>query len=297
MKKILLFLALLLLFKVEGRAQYQFFQEKTNIVVFSGLVDRLESRQLAGYAGLYLDATILRSRDGHWLFGAFGQISGSQNKDPSLKMKTSDYEFGGGVFLGNYNPDFSPNFQSFFGFSSGLIMQKDRFEKQEGANNFSSFQGDLFFRNEINLNFLKRNEDDKWFHRTQLQVRYKKAIKTDKDAFWNDEKIEATPWNKDYLEVILKENIFRDKLKNVTYWTPKIVGYYSHAWGDSRSFYGLGVETSLYKIFRDDFLSLGILFKGSHRFTDNYIIISLNLNLNSLIRRKGSKDFKVKTYH
>ncbi len=288
MKKIILFCAFLL-FRTEMVAQYQFFQEKTNLVLFSGIVDRQNFDQVGAYYGLYSDLTVYKTKNHQWLFGGFAQVSGGQNKSPSY----SDYEYGGGLFLGNYNPKFSSNFQSFSGFSLGLTQQKDRQENYTGPNLFSSWQKDLFLKSELNLNFLKKEENDKWFPRTQIQLRYKKSLNSERVSLWNDEVIETSAWNKDYFEFIFKESIFKDKLKNLVYWSPKLVSFYSHSWGDSRSFYGLGLETSLFKKYRDDFLSLGVLFKGSNRFSDNYLIVSLNLNISSLITKRGSSKFKI----
>lgn len=291
MKKIILFCSLLL-FKIEASAQYQFFQEKTNLVFFSGIVDRQKSDQISSYYGFYGDLTMYKSKNQQFLLGTFFQISGSSLSSNDLALKNSDYEVGGGFFLGRYNPNFSSNFQSFSGLSLGITQQRDRFSVVSYDGVFTSWQRDYFLKSELNINFLKKIESKKWFSRAQFQLRLKKSLKADKFSFWNKKEIESLIWNKDYLELIFKESVFRDKFKNNTYWSPKIVSFYSYAWGDSRSFYGLGLEGSLFKRYRDDFLAVGILFKGADSFRDNYLIISLNLNINSLIK-KGSSKFKI----
>lgn len=285
MKKIIFFLCLFLSFQVIAQTATEksppnLFQNKKNLSLFSGLV--LGNKGHIGtYVGLYGDLTL--NKNPYFMNGIFAQVSRSGGKRDSYS--DHNYEYGGGYFFGFYRPEFSKNFQSFFSSNIGLLVQKDK--QLDGF--YSARQNDLFLKLDANLNFLKKNRFDKWFPRTQIEARYKNSLKASKIAFWEDEMISPDVWSKDHLEIIFKQSLFRDRFSKGTSWSPKIVGYYSHAWGDGRSFYGVGIETSLFKMFRDDFLSLQVLYKRNNKFTNNYLVVGLNFNLMNLTKQKNTK--------
>lgn len=281
MKKIIVFLLTLILI-VQARAQapeqpaLTSFYNRSNLTLFTGLVTGNKGH-LGHYYGAYGDITL--NKNPNFMHGVFAQIAQSGGRKDSYR--DGNYEFGGGYFLGLYKPELSEKFQGFFSSNIGLLVQKDH--QEDGF--YLAKQNDLFLKLDVNLNFLKRNEFAKWFPRTQIEARYKNSIRSSKVGKWKDEVISTDPWNKNYLEVIFKQSVFRNKFSKGVLWSPKIVAYYSHAWGDSRSFYGLGLETSLFKMFRDDFLSLQILYKESNNFSQNYLVIGLNFNILNLLKK------------
>ncbi len=285
-KIIFLILVFLLALGYEVKAQYEFFQEKTNFVFFSGLVKHQQSDQLGAYYGLYADYLAYKSSDHRLSFGPYGVISRSDSRYQARNGFNRNLEYGGGVSLGYYEPSFSFRYQSFIGASFGIIQGKEKqeFKKKDGF--FEAWQKDLYLSGSLNFNLLKTfGLRPDLFPRSQIQIRYKKPIKSEKVAYWNSGPVETYVWDKTYLEVLAKQNLYKDLLswRSNIYYSPKIVAFYSHSKGASQNFYGLGAEVSLFREYRDDFLSVGALYKVSRRFYDNYFVISLNLNLSSLI--------------
>jgi len=287
-KIIFLVLFLLLIFGFKAKAQYEFFQEKTNFVFFAGTVKHQQTDQFGGYYGLYADYLAYKSPDHRFSAGPYGVISRSDSRYQGRNGINRNLEYGGGISLGYYEPELSFRYQSFVGASLGLIKSKEKQELQQSDGSFEAWQEDLFLSASLNFNLLKAFAlRPDLLHRSQIQVRYKLPISSAKTAYWNSKEIETYVWDKTYLEVLAKQSLYKDLLtwKSNIYYSPKLIGFYSYSKGDSRAFYGLGLETSLFKEYRDDFLSLGILYKVSRRFNDNYFVVSLNLNLSSLLSK------------
>lgn len=289
MKKTLILSCLLLfVFTYKASGQYEDFQERSNLVVFSGLVDRLESDQLGWYYGVYVDYLIYKSLDSRWSFGPYGLISRSDYHYDNQSALHRALQYGGGISLGYYEPNFSFKHQSFIGFSLGLSTVKEKQEVFHDDGLFEAWQKDMFLNGNINFNLLKVcGINPNLFPRSQIQLRWNTPLESTRTAYWNSKPITTSIWDKGYLEVIAKQNLYQSLLswKGSTLYSPKLVGFYSHSNGDDREFYGLGLEISLFKEYRDDFLSLGFLYKESPKFKDEYFIISLNLNFSSLFRK------------
>lgn len=277
---------ILFAFLLESKGQYEFFQEKTNVVIFSGIVTHQQSDQLAGYYGLYVDYLAYKSLDHRFSMGPYGVISRSDQVYQLRNGLNRNLEYGGGLSLGYYEPNFSFRHQMFLGSSIGITAQKEKQEVIHNDGYFEAWQHDKMLSLSLNFNLLKLyGIRPDVFHRTQFQVRYKKPFSASKIAYWNSSPIETYVWDKTYLEAMLKQNVYKGQLsyKNDIYYSPKLVTYYSYSKGDSRPFYGLGTELSLFREYQDDFLSLGALYKVSRRFNDNYFIISLNLNIGRML--------------
>lgn len=253
------------------------FYSRSNLVAFTGLVTGDKGHK-GHYYGLYGDITL--NSDPYFMNGIFFQASRSLGKKDAYS--NGNYEFGGGYFLGLYRPDLFKNYQFFYSSTIGLLVQKD---KQEDGH-YESQQEDLFLKLDLNFNFMKRNEFSQWFPRSQLEIRYKNSIKSSKEASWKNELSSAETWNKDYVESVFKQSIFKKRLKDDVYLSPKVVAFHSYSWGDKSSYYGIGLEMSLFKRFRDDFLSLQILYKGNDKFARDYFSVGLNLNISNLLKKK-----------
>ena len=285
-KKLFFFLlSLLLAFGLKVQAQYEFFQEKTNFVFFAGTVKSEQTDQLGHYYGLYADYLAYKSNDHRFSVGPYAVISRSDSRYQEANGLNRNLEYGGGLSFGYYEPDFSFRYQSFLGFSFGITkgVEKQELQMREGL--FEAWQDDLFFSGSLNFNLLKAfGTRPNLFPRSQIQLRYKTPISSDKVAYWEGRGIETYVWDKTYLEVLAKQSIYKDLLtwRSNIYYSPKLVFSYNYSKGDKRDFYGLGLEISLAREYRDDFLSLGVLYKVSE-ITDNYFIVSLNFNLSSFL--------------
>lgn len=290
MKKKLLFLILTLLFAIgsEVKAQYELFQEKTNFVFFAGTVKSEQTDQFGQYYGFYADYLAYKSADHRISFGPYGVISRSDSRYWGGKAFNRNLEYGGGLSFGYYEPDFSFRHQSFLGFSLGIIKGTEKQERLLKEEMFEAWQNDLFLSGNLNFNLLKAfGTRPNLLPRSQIQVRYKHPLKATKVAYWEREPIETYAWDKSHLEILAKQSIYRDILiwRSNIYYSPKLVLSYNYSKGDKRDSYGLGFETALAREYRDDFLSLGILYKVSENFTDNYFIVSLQFNLSSLLAK------------
>jgi len=294
MKKKLFFvfaLGLLLTFQVKSvNAQlYDKFQEKTNLVFFSGLVYKQNNPTDKGvYYGVYADYLAFKSSSGHLSFGPFAVLSCSSSQY-SLGNGLNEYEnYGGGISAGFYNPDFSFKHQIFIGMSLGLNYGRERQQVKEATGIYQAVQEDVFLNTGLNFSILKSfGLQPDLFPRSQIQFHLKLPLKSTKEAYWNNEAIQNEPWDKTYFEVIAKENIFQAPIgwRQEFFYAPKLVGFYSYQAGDSRSYYGLGAEVSLRREYRDDFLSLNVIYKESQSFECNYWIVGLNFNLSSLLKK------------
>jgi hypothetical protein len=284
---------LLLAFKVqEVRAQdFMGFQEKTNLVLFSGIVDKTNSPNLGCYYGTYLDYRAFKSANDQWSFGPFLVVSRSDSRYSAENNGTGlnkNADYGGGISGGYYNPEISWRYQSYVGASAGLSYGQERQEVTQSAGVFTALQKDVFLNLGLNFNLLKSfGLKPDLLPRSQLQFRYKLPIKSSKVAYWNKEEVSTSPWNRAYLEVIGKQNIFQAPLnwRQEIFYAPKLIALYNYQAGDARSFYGLGAELSLRREYRDDFFTINVVCKGSQGFQDNYWIVGLNFNLSTLLKR------------
>lgn len=290
MKRKLLFLILTLLFAIgsEVKAQYEFFQEKTNFVFFAGTVKSEQTDQFGYYYGFYADYLAYKSADHRFSFGPYAVISRSDSRYQGDNGLNRNLEYGGGLSFGYYEPDFSFRHQSFLGFSLGIIKGTEKQELQMKEGMFEAWQDDLYLSSSLNFNLLKAvGTRPNLFPRSQIQFRHKHPLKSTKVAYWEEKAIETFVWDKSHLEILAKQSIYKDILtwRSNIYYSPKLVLSYNHSKGDNRNFYGLGFETSLFREYRDDFLSLGILYKVNEDFNDNYFIISFQFNFSSLLAK------------
>ncbi|MDA3802486.1 MAG: hypothetical protein PF488_01130 [Patescibacteria group bacterium] len=290
-KKIIVIIVLVALANSAFSQFEEYFREKSNVVFFSGLVFKQDSRQRGSYYGAYLDYQIFKSDNGKWTFAPYGVISRS-NSDLIIST-IKKFSYGGGLTAGYYEEDFSFRHQLFAGLSLGLKRDEELSETINRKGRYIGVQKDLLLNTSLNLNLLKSfGLNENLFPRSQLQITWMKSIIADKKAVWKEGGesellTDQYPWNKEYFEVLAKQNIIKipiDYIHNF-YFTPKLVGHYSYLAGDNRSFYGIGTELAIHRAYRDDFLTLGALYKVSRRMTDNYFILSLNFNLTSLLRR------------
>lgn len=295
MKKAI-FVALILMFGFIDSAYSQledYFREKSNLVIFSGLVFKQDSKQQGLYYGAYLDYQIFKSDNGKWTISPYGVISRS---DAHINSSvTKQFSYGGGLQTGFYEANLSFRHQLFTGFSLGLKWEEElnTTESLKGSGRYVGVQKDLMLNTGLNLNLLKSFAlRPELFSRSQLQLTWLIPLRTNKQAVWQSEKgnellNDTYSWNKGYFEVLAKQNIIKMPInwQQEFYFSPKLVALYSYSAGDSRSFYGLGVELATNRVYRDDFLSLGALYKTSRKMTDNYFIFSLNFNLSALLQK------------
>lgn len=273
---LMVIMSLFLIFQLKAQTPSQPFYSRSNLVAYTGLVTG-DKGHLGHYYGLYGDITL--NSDPYFMNGVFAQASRSGGKKNDYSSQ--NYELGGGYFLGLYRPDLFQTHQFFLSSTIGVLYQKDR--QNDGW--YKSVQDDVFLKLDLNFNFMKKNEFSQMFPRTQLEIRYKNSLKSSKTASWKEEVALSDTWNKDYVETIFKQSILKKRLKDDIYFSPKIVGFHSYSWGDKTSYYGVGIETALFKRFRDDFISLQILYKGNSKFSRDYLVVGLNLNFSNLFKK------------
>lgn len=271
------------------------FREKSNLVFFAGYVDRQASQDWGHYYGAYLDYQIFKSANEQWSIAPYALV-GRSNSRNLIDEARNDYgvggtqslDYGGGLSFGFYEPEFTFRYQSFIGANIGLRYGAETQTNELPNGIYQSGQEDLFLSLGLNLHLLKSlGMRPNLLPRTQLQIAWKKPIKSKKMALWNGEMVESTPWNKGYFEAQAKQSIFQDFLSSTSdiQYAPKIIGLYTYSAGDKRSFYGLGAEISFRREYRDNFLSLNVVYKESLNFTDNYILVGCNFNVSSLFKR------------
>lgn len=284
MKKIIFLLVVFSVF-LRAEGQYSSFKNRWNLVVFSGLVDRQDFDQIGYYYGLYGDLMLFRSKNEKFSLGEYGLISRSDSYYNNQASIQRNLEYGGGINLGYYEPKFSRKLHSFIGLSAGLIQGKEKQEVKVSEGFYESWQNDLFLSSSLNFNLMKFGPRYHWFNRTQIQFTWKEPIKSSRVAYWNGQPSSgAKVWDKTYVEVLLKQNVYKNYLSRRAdlCFSPKLITFYSHSQGDSRSFYGLGTEISLFKEYQDDLLSIGAIYKVSRNFSDNYLMFSLKMNFSLL---------------
>lgn len=271
------------------------FREKSNIVFFGGLVFHQDSEDIGNYYGGYLDYQGFKSANGKWTLGPYVNFSRSNSiRFSGLdESRSRAYAYGGGLSAGFYEANFSLRHQLFTGLALGISRESEEEIVKMEKGRYIGVQKDWLLNASLNLNLLKVfGLQPDLLPRSQMQLRLKMPLLSEKQAVWEDargrEKIDQSlAWDKTYFEAIAKQNIYQAPLnwRQEFWYTPKVLAFYSFSAGDARSFYGLGLELACYREFRDDFLSVGALYKVSRKFTDNYFIVSLNLNLSSLMRK------------
>ena len=286
-KKFIFFVFFFAVLLSETVAQYSSFKNKLNLVGFAGLVDRQSFDQTGYYYGLYGDLMLLRSKDEKFSLGEYAVVSRSDSYYNNQQSIQRNLEYGGGINFGYYEPEFSRTSHSFIGLSLGLIQGKEKQDVSVEDGLYESWQEDLFLSSSLNLNLMKFGPMYHWFTRSQIQLSWKEPIKSSRVAYWNGQPSSgAKVWDKTYVEVLAKQNVYKNYLsrRSDLCYSPKLVGFYSHSQGDSRSFYGLGAELALFREYHDDLLSLGAIYKVSRNFSDNYLMVSLKINFSQLGR-------------
>jgi hypothetical protein len=290
-KKMLIASLAIILVGIEVRAQ-DYFRDRTNVVLFGGYhANQLNTNDNGNYEGVYVDYLAFKSDWSGWSAGPYLSVSRSTFalELSQYDSKSQEISFGGTV--GYYAPNFSAVNQAFTGLSLGLKSVSEDGEslirKGPSRGHYFGRQKDLMLTTAINFNLMK----SEWafhpdiFTRLQVMVTGQFPISSSKESFWNDSLLTGDPWDKTYVQVLGKESLAKFGLSDKLFFSPKVVALYAYSRGDNSQAYGIGVELSLFKIYKEDFLSISGIYKISEPGKSNVFLWGLNFNVASLFSK------------
>jgi hypothetical protein len=157
--------------------------------------------------------------------------------------------------------------------------RKGNWDKGQLNNVYGNYNGQQNnFLLSLGLDFnLWRKDVLAFLPRLQFQTSVTIPLSEVKHGYWNGQSIPDQVWNMRYGEVWLKASLINIYLAR-TFLSPKVVGFYSHSDGNQENYYGYGVELSLHKPYRDDYISFYCLYKVSDKY-ENSLVIGLITNL------------------
>lgn len=287
MKKIVgvfLFSLLLLVSVTKGQGSGLLFQKgRINASLYSNIWTLQNNSNVDGYGyGVYLDYLPLKTGNNVWSAGLFASASQSGYYQNLSKYTSWLREVRVGLTTGYYLENLSMRRSLFIGFSSGLKYVWDRGESNLRGR-YNGNQRDLLIVSNLNLNIFKKIGDmvqHTWFTRSQLLVTLENPLYTYKKSEWNSKTVTSQIWDKTYLEFLFKENIFNRSINSIwkeVFVSPKLLVLYSHSKGNQEDCYGTGLDLTLHKQYKDDFLSVYCLYKMNKQ--NNTIIIGSNISL------------------
>lgn len=233
--------------------------------------------------GLYADIRLLESPKFNkeiWSVGTYASAARSGFEANLTKYSSRSQEYSAGIVVGCYS--WRPRVPIYLGFNLGIKYSIDRGNSSWGGN-FEAEQSDWLWVAGVNFNIIRLTSGkDQWWPRTQLQITYERPFKTEKLTIWNNQVTGNQFWNRTYLEVMARQSVWNYFLSVRHVITPKILVQYTHADGDGKDNYGIGVEVSLHKPYKDDSISLYYLFKGNSSFDRNVSVLGININITNL---------------
>ncbi len=276
---LLLFLAVIpLLGQGEGRA----FQEKINLSIFGGIWSKQTNTNNNGWnIGAYADYLPYKSSNGRWTGGIYSVYNHSNFKDNLSKYDAKIEEYGLGLTGGYYYEGFSTRKFLFLGFSLGWKHAQDKGSSQNRWGKYEATDEVELITSNINFNLISRF--DVLLPRTQILISLQAPLSSNKKAYWEGKEITSESWDRTYGEVLLKQSIINLGLNTNLYLSPKLIAAFAYSKGDNSRSYSIGVDLSLHKQYKDDFLSVYCLYKIGKDVDANSIFFGLNFSPMSLI--------------
>ncbi len=260
MKK-LIFLFLMVGFSSLGTAQYQ---NNINASIFTGAYLSQKNTNNRGYwYGLYFEYLPIKTPS-YFSFGVcfLTTYSHFKSNDWWSWYQGNSQQVGFGLVAGKYWEFFSTSQAAYLGGNVMIRDNQDRGKSKNYSGEYRMIQDDLFLSWEINFNLLKEfGFYENLFPRTQIRFGGQTVIKSDKEDYWNDEKIpESILWNKASLFVDYKQSWLELGSFDQRYQFKSVLGYQFYQ-GDKTRWFIIGPEFSLKKRGQDDYLAIFFLFK------------------------------------
>lgn len=279
-KKILAIAALLLSVLAFGQETRPFaeFRGRTTLSAFAGgYVAQQNAYNKGNWYGLYADYLPLRfmpTEYEHLLFGLSALASRNEyvGNDTRSRYQSESTEFGLGLATGFYTYRLTPSSAFYLG-ANALLKQRQEIGLGNEAGvvgRYLAREDNLLFSGELNFNILKTYESGrKDWPRTQLRLVYQKALKSQKDAFWNESELQDEAlWNRTAYMAEGKQSLYRFGKRN--HLEPKLVAGYHYYAGDKSHWLIVGPEIALRKLNWDDYLNVSFLVKKQlGNFTQN----------------------------
>jgi len=225
--------------------------------------------------GTYADYSTKLS--GAWRIGGYANISRGGSRDNVSHYTSRSGNYGAGAVISNYQPGFSMNYQLFWSAGIGIKYNTDHGESSFSYGQYSGDQKTWLLSFSANFNLQKKSET-KFCPRTELWFNWQRPISAKKDATWNGKAIKISPWNKEYIQLQIK-NSFWNFLVEGVYISPELIGVYSYDSGSAESNFGIGGGFSIHEKGKDNVLSGYYIIKFNSAFNRNNIILGVNINL------------------
>lgn len=226
------------------------------------------------YYGVYLNYFIHKTET--FMYGPYASGGISGNSDASGYQGNAK-EIGGGILLGWFSNNLfgNNNFDTWFSPSIGVKYNKDN----GNVSLYSGEQEDWLLQAGLDFSLWKRDVLS-IFPRIQLNVNTQIPISEQKTAYWDNVQIKDPVWNKGFLSISGKLSLVNIPISGI-FISPKLIGLYNFSKGDRQSTFGPGIELSIHKPNRDDFVSVYCLYKLSNINADR-LTVGLIINFSAL---------------
>jgi len=252
------------------------YQGNFNFVVYGyghGLQQNLHNNGLG--VGTYADYSTKLSRA--WRIGGYANISMGGSRDNVGHYTSRSGNYGLGAVISNYQPGFSMNYQLFWSTGVGIKYNTDHGESSWSYGNYVGEQKTYLLAFSASINLQKKVET-KFCPRTELWISWQIPIKSQKQATWNGEAIKISPWNKEYIQLQIRNSLWSFLFEGV-YVSPELIGVYTYDSGAAESNFGIGSGLSVHEKGKDNILSGYYIIKFNSAFDRNNIILGVNINL------------------
>lgn len=267
--------------EVNDNSGYSLFSN-INVVGYAGswwLYRNLKNN--GSWNGIYIDTRLSEARKprGIWSLGVYGIASWSRFESNLTRYSSHTEEYGAGIVIGYYTERFSVRRPMFLGTSLGFKYSSDIGESKLKSGTYRGVQNDLILSLGFNFNIVKTPvPGDNMWPRTQVQISLEKPLNTSRTTSWNGQQFESDKWDRAYIDGTIRQSIINYYYSVKLVITPKIIGGYSHSFGDNKDNYSIGAEVALHKPMEDDYLSVYWMFKGNGKFDRNLSVVGLNIN-------------------
>jgi hypothetical protein len=288
---------MLLILSLTTWSQEESFRNRFNLSAFGGyFAEQRNANNNGENYGIYADFMVLKTWSG-WNLGPYVIWGNNGFIKNMIPYESQSRELGGGINIGYYSEYFSTSRQIFIGLGLGYKYLEENAESIiPGGPNMGHYTGEQIDRIglvSINGNLMKNSwtTNPQLFPRIQLIASFQLPLTAKKTAYWNEEAIPDStysPWDKTFLDVLLKQSIVDWSWGEKMYCSPKAIFYYSYSFGagfNTRNTYAAGLELAWHRPGKDDFLSCNLTYRlkdmpGKQSFT-----FGINVNLGSLISK------------
>lgn len=284
MKKTILLSVLLWSSLAVSAQYYEMFKDRWNVVGYGGYFMKQQNTNENGkYGGIYADYYFLKTLSGFSL-GISGNATWMGFTQNLSKYEGKGVEVGSRVVFGYFDQYLSYTHQAFFGLSAGIKYSHDEGTGKVGGIYYMS-QEDYLFYGSLDIDLLKAwGKHENLLPRTQLIINFQTPFRSDRAALWNDKPIVSEIWGKGYYEALLKQSIVSWPWSSDLKCDFKVTGLYHHERHGAFDSFGGGIEVSLHRQYKDDFLTVGLSDRYNGKNGGNTITFSATLNIAPMIK-------------